>query len=64
MTPLCDKNNCDALVICAFVPLVCVTTNFVLTPSRATLKVCDVPEPSVVKFIAVPEFAFEALVAN
>ena len=41
-----------------------VATNFLLTPSNATLNVCDVPVPVPVILIAVPEFAFDALVAN
>ena len=48
----------------AFVPLPCVATNFVLTPSSARLSVCDIPVPVPVILIAVPEFAFDAFVAN
>ncbi len=57
-------NSCAALVICAFVPPSYVATNFLLTPSNATLNVCDVPVPVPVILIAVPEFALDAFVAN
>ena len=39
ITPLCEMNSCADLVICALVPPLCVTTNFLLTPSNATLNV-------------------------
>ena len=45
-------------------PLSYVATNFLLTLSNATLGVCDIPEPSVVKFITFPAAAFDALVDN
>ena len=57
-------NSCAALVICALVPLSYVATNFLLTPSNATLSVCAKPVPVPVILIAVPEFALYAFVAN
>ena len=45
-------------------PLPCVNLNFVFVPSNAAFNVCDVPEPTEDKFIAVLFAAFDALVAN
>jgi len=46
------------------VPLLWVILNFVLTPSKATFNVCDVPPPTADKLIAVRLAAFESLVAS
>ena len=42
----------------------CVALNFVLTPSNAILSVCDPPAAPLVRSIAVPDVAFDALDAS
>ena len=59
-----DKLNCAARLIFAFVPLLCVALNFVLTPSNAILRVRDPPAAPLVRSIAVPAVAFDALYAS
>ena len=59
-----DIVNCAALLILAFVPLLCVALNFVLVPSKAAFNVCVVPAPKPVKLIPVPASALLELVAN
>ena len=59
-----DKLNCAARLIFAFVPLLCVALNFVLTPSCAMFRVCDPPAAPLVRSIAVPDVAFDALDAS
>ena len=59
-----DKLNCAARLIFAFVPLLNVALNFVLTPSNAMFKVCDPPAAPLVRLIAVPAAAFDALDAS
>ena len=59
-----DKLNCAARLIFAFVPLLNVALNFVLTPSNARFRVCDPPAAPLVRLIAVPAVAFDALDAS
>ena len=53
-----------AVCILARMPLPWVTLNFLLTPSKATFKVWEVPEPTPVKLIAVKLAALVAEVAS
>ena len=59
-----DSDICAARLTFAFVPLLCVALNFVLTPSCAMLRVCDPPAAPLVRLIAVPAVAFDALDAS
>ena len=59
-----DKLNCAARLIFAFVPLLNVALNFVLTPSNARFRVCELPAAPLVRSIAVPAAAFDALDAS
>ena len=59
-----DKLNCAARLIFAFVPLLNVALNFVLTPSNAMFRVCELPAAPLVRSIAVPAAAFDALDAS
>ena len=45
-------------------PPLCVATNFVLTPSNATLNVCATPVPRPVILILFPALASDAFAAN
>ena len=59
-----DRVICAARLIFAFVPLLYVALNFVLTPSCAMFRVCDPPAAPLVRLIAVPAVAFDALDAS
>ena len=59
-----DKLNCAARLIFAFVQLLNVALNFVLTPSNARFRVCELPAAPLVRSIAAPAAAFDALDAS
>ena len=64
ITPLTDKVTWAGRFIFDFIPSLCVALNFVLTPSCAMFRVCEAPAAPLVRSIAVPDVAFEALDAS